>query len=155
MMHASTGSSSRSRISPAWIAVAVVFICLVIAALLLPMRMLHGSMRMPVAMSAAELGQAVPNQPIDLVVQVQRAHPDGPALAWLLRSLSASEYARTSSTVWIERSAATKTVMGNARDVTSGAVLQVHATATGRTVDGSPVVDASQIVIITGFASVR
>ena len=154
-MRASTGSSSRSRFSAAWIAVAVVFVCLVIAALLLPMRMLHGSMRMPVAMSPAELGQAVPNQTVDLVVQVQRTRPDGPALARLLRLLSGSEYARTSSTVWIERSSATKTVMGNERDVTSGAVLQVHATTTGRTVDRSPVVEASQIIIITGFASVR
>jgi hypothetical protein len=33
--------------------------------------------------------------------------------------------------------------------------LQVHATATGRVIDGNPVVEASQIVIISGFATVQ
>jgi hypothetical protein len=138
-----------------WIAVAGLFVLAIAAALLLPSTMLHGSMRMPVSMSPRQLARAAPAQAVDLVVEVQSVRPRSPARALLLRSISPSRYARTRTAVWIDRSSATKTVMGNAGDVVAGAVLQVHATATGRVIDGNPVVEASQIVIISGFATVQ
>jgi hypothetical protein len=138
-----------------WIVVGGILALAIIAALVLPIRMRNGSMRMPVAMTAAQLARAAPAADVDLVVQVQSVRPGGTTRAWLLQSVSPSQYTRTRTAVWIDRSPATKTVMGSASDVISGAVLQVHAIATGRMLDGYPVVEASQIVIISGFATVQ
>ena len=127
----------------------------VIVALLLPGNMLRGSMHIPLAVTPEQLARVARAQPVDLVVQVQTVQPDGTARALLLRSVTGSQYERTHTAVFIERGTDTKTVMGSARDVEPGAVLQVHATATGRLHDGNPVLAASQIVIITGFAAIQ
>ena len=148
-------STRAGRLHWGWVVLVTILVLGVVAALVLPTKMLHGSMRMPVSTSTEGLTRAAPGQPVDLVVQVQSVRPDGPARAWLLQSVSDSQYLRTGASVWIERSAQTKTVMGDPRDVAPDAVLQVHATATGRAIDHITVVDASQIVIITGFATVR
>ena len=95
-----------------------------------------------------QLTKAQPGSQLKAVVELTTAG-DGKAEGLVLDQQSEKAYRRSKATLQIDFAPATKFVMGSAGDLRKGAV--VHVTGT---VAQNRRLEASQIVILTGYVSV-
>ncbi len=110
------------------------------------------AMRMQTAAAASDdqlLTTAQPGSQLKADVELTSAG-DGKAEGLVLDKQSETVYRRTRVVVQIDFAAATKLVMGSASDIRKGAVVHVSGTVAQ---DRS--LQASQIVILTGYVSVN
>jgi hypothetical protein len=109
------------------------------------------AMRMETAAAATDDGQfakAQPGSQLKAVVELTSAG-DGKAEGLVLDKQSEDAYRRGKATLQIDFTPATKFVMGSASDIRKGAVVHVTGSAAQ-----DRRLEASQIVILTGYVSV-
>jgi hypothetical protein len=109
------------------------------------------AMRMQTAAAASDndqLAKAQPGSQLKAVVELTSTG-DGKAEGLVLDKHSENAYRRSNRTMQIDFAPATKFVMGSAGDLRKGAVLHVTGT-----VAQNRRLEASQIVILTGYVSV-
>ncbi len=138
---------SNSRMAR-WIALIIVVIAVTLLAV---WSVGVRAMRMQTAAAASDrqqLANAQPGSQLKAVVELTSAG-DGKAEGIALDKQSENAYRRTRATLQIDFSAAMKVVMGTAGDIRKGAVLHVTGT-----VARNKRLEASQVVILTGYVSV-
>ncbi len=94
--------------------------------------------------------RAAPGDAVKLVVEIEKSTAEGVIQGKLLQKQTEKIYLRTSTSVTVQSSSQTKMVMGKQEDVRPAAV--VHVTGTLKK-DRS--VDATQIVILTGYVDIK
>lgn len=142
-------SARRAKITRAWLITALV--CGVLAALAVPAWMIRAMTMMPTPATIGALQSAAPGSPVDIVVQATGAIHAGVFSGRLLEANADGSYRTTAALVTIARSNATHFEMGSAASIHSGAIAAVH----GSRAAYASRVEASRIVILTGYATVR
>lgn len=109
------------------------------------------AMRMQTAAAASgnqQLSDAQPGSQLKAVVELTSSG-DGKGEGLVLDKQSENAYRRSKATLQIDFTPATKFVMGSAGDIRKGAVVHVTGTAAQ-----NRRLEASQVVILTGYVSV-
>ncbi len=146
-MNSNDTGVTRSR--SVWVAIISVIV-------LLAAFMAWSSFRSAQSMSTAAASdedaftRAAPGDAVKLVVEIEKSTAEGVIQGKLLQKQTEKIYLRTSTSVTVQSSSQTKMVMGKQEDVRPAAV--VHVTGTLKK-DRS--VDATQIVILTGYVDIK
>jgi hypothetical protein len=126
------------------------------AMVLLATLLVWGSFRSAKSMSTAAASDedmfihASPGDTIKLVLEIGESSTEGSIRGKLLQKETEKVYLRTNTAVTVQSSAQTKMVMGKQSDIHPAAVVQLTGTLKK---DRS--VDASQIVILTGYIEIK
>lgn len=142
-------SVRRAMITRGWLVAALVFA--VLAALAVPAWMLRTMTKMPAPATAVALQNAAPGSPVDVVVLATGAVRDGAFSGRVLDANADGSYRATAAVVTIARTDVAHFEMGSAAAIQPGAVAAVHGSMSQR----GARVEATRIVILTGYATVR
>ena len=128
----------------------------VAAAILVPLYIVRTTMISQLAGSSTNVGTqahsaaVTPGSLAKLVCQIISTPANNRMNGLILKANSDGSYSSTGSSVSIQWDSSRSITMGSSQDVHQGAILQVSGT-----VDAGGVVHAEQIVILTGFVTVR
>lgn len=141
-------SASPSRTNPAWV---VLLTALALLAGLAMWRTADRAMKMKSATSAGpdQFAALKPGETTKVVLEVTYSTSATNLQGKLLEKKTETVYRRTAEVVEVAFDAKTPVVMGRAADLRPGAVIHVSGT-----VNASHVLEATQIVILTGYVQV-
>ena len=123
----------------------------IVAAILIPLYIVRNTMISQLAGPPSNIGtQAKPGSLARLVCQITSTSANNRMNGVILKENSDGSYSSTGSSVSIQWDPNRSITMGSRQDVHPGAILQVSGS-----VDSDGVVHADQIVILTGFVTVR
>ncbi len=108
------------------------------------------SMSTTAAFDEDTLTHATPGDTVKFVVEIEKSSAEGVLQGKLLQKQTEKIYLRTATAVTVQSNPQTKMVMGKQEDIHPAAV--VHVTGTFKK-DRS--VDATQIVILTGYVEIK
>jgi hypothetical protein len=126
------------------------------ATVLLAALLVWGSFRSAKLMSTAAASDedmfihAAPGDTVKLVLEIEQSSSEGSIRGKLLQKETEKVYLRTNTPVTVQSNSQTKMVMGEQSDIHPAAVVHV----TGR-LKKDRSVDASQIVILTGYVEIK
>lgn len=120
-----------------------------VAAVLVPFLLTYTAMGAdPAVQTANQFALASPDAPVAIVLEVTSL-PSGTLLSGAVLQKNADDsYTRTSQDATVRWSAA-QLVMGSTTDIRPGAIVQVNGQ-----MGGDSIVQASQVVVLTGFVQV-
>jgi hypothetical protein len=144
-----TRSASASRINPAWI---LLLTALALLAGLAMWRTVDRAMQMKSSPTAGpdQFAALKPGETAKLVLEMTYSTSATDLQGTLLEKKTDTVYQRTGRTVEVSFDEKTPVVMGKPADIRPGAVIHVSGT-----VNGSHVLEARQIVILTGYVKVE
>jgi len=123
----------------------------VVAAILIPLYIVRNTMISQLVGPPSNVGtQAQPGSLARFVCQITSTPTNNRMNGVILKKNSDGSYSSTGSSVSIQWDPNRSITMGSSQDVHQGAILQVSGS-----VDSDSVVHADQIVILTGFVTVR
>lgn len=123
----------------------------VVAALVIPGLLLRSMTKMPQSTSISELKATALGSPVEVVIMVNSVAAGDRATGQLLQANADRTYRRMPNVIRIIRSESTRIMMGTLSDIRPGAIIAVRGS---RTKEASTV-DASRIVILTGYARIQ